>query len=158
MASPIHTILVATDFGAAAEAALDRALALARELGASVVLFHAFEPPAPSSGAGVQVSIELTRHVLDAVHREIDRVLASRAEARVPIRAIVEEGEPARAVLEVAQREKADLIVLGTHGRGPVMRWLLGSVAASVVRTSVTPVLTVHTAPPSIEGTDAAHG
>jgi nucleotide-binding universal stress UspA family protein len=52
--------------------------------------------------------------------------------------------EPHRAILETAKEVGAGLIVLGTHGRRGLPRWLMGSVAEHVVRTAPVPVLTVH--------------
>jgi nucleotide-binding universal stress UspA family protein len=56
---------------------------------------------------------------------------------------LISEGPPAPAIVQVAVRQKVDLIVIGTHGRTGVKRFLLGSVAERVVRTSRKPVLTV---------------
>jgi nucleotide-binding universal stress UspA family protein len=55
-------------------------------------------------------------------------------------------GEAAAAILAVAQEEKADLIVMGTHGRRGLGRLLMGSVAEKVMRNASTPVLSVKTA------------
>ena len=54
------------------------------------------------------------------------------------------EGGPAREIVAYAERTGADLVVMGTHGRGGINRILIGSVAERVVRTSTVPVLTVH--------------
>jgi len=61
----------------------------------------------------------------------------------VPIDTRVEQGDPAGVILRLAAETKCDLIVLGTHGRGLIGRFLLGSVAESVVRHAICPVLTV---------------
>ena len=55
-------------------------------------------------------------------------------------------GPAATQIVELASEERADLIILGTHGRGGVTRALLGSVADRVIRTAPCPVLTVRTA------------
>jgi nucleotide-binding universal stress UspA family protein len=57
--------------------------------------------------------------------------------------AIVRSNAPAPAIVDYAQRRKADLIVMGTHGRGGGAHLLMGSVAERVVRTAPCPVLTV---------------
>jgi nucleotide-binding universal stress UspA family protein len=61
----------------------------------------------------------------------------------VPVTARVLEGPPAAAIVRAARRERAGLIVLGTHGRTGLTRILIGSVAERVVRTARCPVLTV---------------
>ena len=61
----------------------------------------------------------------------------------VPVTATILEGSPSRKIVEFAEREECDLVVMGTHGRGGIDRLLLGSVAEKVVRASNVPVLTV---------------
>jgi K+-sensing histidine kinase KdpD len=74
----------------------------------------------------------------------------------VPVLTAVESGAPAAEIVRYAERNRIDLIVVGTHGRSGVTRALLGSVAERVVRTAPCPVLTVprerqRTAPPTQE-------
>ena len=57
------------------------------------------------------------------------------------------EALPADGIRQVAALKQADLIVMGTHGRSGLNRWMLGSVAERVLRESVPPVLTVRSAP-----------
>jgi nucleotide-binding universal stress UspA family protein len=57
---------------------------------------------------------------------------------------MLREGRPWEAILEAAREVRADLIVMGTHGRHGLVRTLLGSVTEKVVRTSPVPVLVVH--------------
>lgn len=61
----------------------------------------------------------------------------------VPVETTLLEGSPAREIVEYAEDEGCDVIVMGTHGRSGVNRLLLGSVAERVVRTSSAPVLTI---------------
>src|SRR5205823_3854484 len=82
---------------------------------------------------------------LDVAERErLERLLTDtdRRELRVTTAQITSVA-PAREIVEYAQREGIDLIVMGTHGRGPVGHLLLGSVAERVVRAAPCPVLTV---------------
>jgi len=61
----------------------------------------------------------------------------------VPVETVVLSGNPYERILDYADESEADLIVMGTHGRTGVDRYLLGSVTEKVVRTSDVPVLTV---------------
>jgi nucleotide-binding universal stress UspA family protein len=61
----------------------------------------------------------------------------------VDIRPLAVRGAPEQAIIDAAAREKADVIVMGTHGRRGAARLLLGSVAARVVATAPCPVLTI---------------
>jgi nucleotide-binding universal stress UspA family protein len=134
------TLLVPTDFGGAAEVALDYAVELAGTFGAEIVLLHAFETPAGGfRDASLGGDADLDRRILDG----LNGLIATRRGAVVPIRSCLERGDPWRAILDVAERERADLIVMGTHGRRGLPHALLGSVAEKVVRTSSIPVLVV---------------
>ena len=63
--------------------------------------------------------------------------------ARSSIETAIEEGRPSLKIVEYARDHDVDMIVMGTHGRGPVAHFFLGSVAENVVRSADCPVLTV---------------
>ena len=138
-------ILVPTDFGEAADAALDWAVELSAALGASVHLLHAFEIPTVGfPDATLGVTSELGRRIVDAARAGLDRLISDRLASGVPLDASIEQNEPWHAILDVARRENVDLIVMGTHGRRGLPRALLGSVADRVLRAATVPVLVVH--------------
>jgi len=64
-------------------------------------------------------------------------------EEGILVRGIVRVGNPAEAILELAEKEKASLIVLSTHGRTGLSRWIFGSVAEKVLRGAKVPLLIV---------------
>jgi nucleotide-binding universal stress UspA family protein len=154
-------ILVPLDGSERAETALPHAVALAQRFGARVVLFRAAEPPGPLVPPGVigpapGLPLE-PASMLDAVQlAEEARALAGEyldAQARamkelgVPVTAVVgEDVNVARQIVETAQAEGIDLIVMSTHGRTGLDRLLFGSVAESVVRHAPMPVLLIRRA------------
>jgi nucleotide-binding universal stress UspA family protein len=139
------TLLVPTDFGEASERALAYAVALAKRLGADVVVLHAFEIPIVGFPDGAMVATaELTSRILEGAQSGLDRALARHKGDEVPMRAFVRQGDPWRSVLEAATEFSAGMIVMGTHGRRGLPRALIGSVAEKIVRTATVPVLTVH--------------
>lgn len=139
------TILVPTDFGEPSEAALDYAIDFAKALGAQIVLMHAYETPVIGFPDGVvAATADFTTQILEGAKVGLDRQLASRGRAGVPIRTLVRQGEPFALVNKVAEEIGADLIIMGTHGRTGIPRALIGSVAEKVVRTAHVPVLTIH--------------
>jgi nucleotide-binding universal stress UspA family protein len=87
---------------------------------------------------------------------ELSRLLSAEHSGEVKVRReIVEAGDTSKEVLVQADRVKADLIVMGTHGRSGVDRFVLGSVAEKTLRTSPVPVLVVppqNTTPPTGHG------
>ena len=137
-------IVVPTDFSTCGEAAWATALRAACGFGAELVLVHVvLDTPRFAEGAG---GADLRATLADAqqwAEREVDaRVGAARA-AGVAARSVVRTGVPKRQILDVAAAEGADLIVIGTHGRGGIERALLGSVADHVIRLAPCPVLSV---------------
>jgi nucleotide-binding universal stress UspA family protein len=140
----VSRILVPTDFGPASTAALQFARDLARSTGAGLYLLHIVDDIAarsmdfPYARLGeVQTSMESeARTQLDELARTFEPEMQ-------PHTAVLTSTAPAYAIGGYAADEHIDLIVMGTHGRAPVVRVFLGSVAERVVRTAPCPVLTV---------------
>lgn len=143
----IERILYPTDFSASAAHALPHALRMAREHGAELHLLHAlvFHEAEPGSAA------DRGNH-LDDVYETISEEAAARL--RDTARGIEAPGlsiqgaqvraiSAAPAILDYAERQSIDLIVMGTHGRRGLRRLLLGSVAEEVARLAPCPVLVV---------------
>ena len=142
--NPPKTILVATDFSAAADRALDHAVALAAALHAKVVLMHAYTRPLPEFPRAVAVaSAELTASVKAEARAQLDARIAERSAAGVEIVPLLVRAEPEEGVLDAAEKVAADLIVMGTEGRRGVARAFLGSLATGVARAASVPVMTV---------------
>jgi universal stress protein A len=138
-------ILHPTDFSRASAPAWRLAVALARACRAPLVLLHVMTPPSPFIGEGTPPSSysELLILARRSARRRLDAVLARTRRERVRVQAIFAEGLPANEILRAARRARADLIVVGTHGRTGVSRFFMGSVAERVVREARCPVLTV---------------
>jgi nucleotide-binding universal stress UspA family protein len=139
----IHRILVPHDFSETAERALSMALSLAKSLGASVVVMHAYEVPAFGFPEGPVMTADLVGQIERATQGALDAVAARAREGGIQVDSTLRQGPTWSEINGAAQDEKADLIVLGTHGRRGLSRALLGSVAEKVVRTASCPVLTV---------------
>ncbi len=143
---PIRNILVATDFSAASRPAFRRALETALSNEAALWIAHVAAPPGPMSPDG---------YVLPRIYEEMDLAIRTDAQKRlrsllgrarklgVRARALLLRGAPHEAIARAARAHRADLVVLGTHGRTGVARFFIGSVAARVVATAPCPVLTV---------------
>jgi nucleotide-binding universal stress UspA family protein len=135
----LKKIVLPTDFSHAGDAALGYATVLARESGARLLIVHVSEPPL-AYGAGEfyyglpEPDEEAQRRMLTEVRPTDGKVVHEHRLLR---------GEPATAIADFAQREEADLIVMGTHGRTGLRRLVMGSVAEAVVRKAHCPVLTL---------------
>lgn len=140
-------ILHPTDFSSGADDAQKHAARLARALGAELVLLHVVPETILIPGADLHLGAENVARANEGHRRWAEENLETRvkslqasglrARSRLAVGAAVEE------INRAAQSEGAELIVMGTHGRGAVGRVFLGSVAARVVQTAPCPVLTV---------------
>jgi nucleotide-binding universal stress UspA family protein len=132
-------ILCPVDGSPGSDAAVEHAIGLADLAGARVhALFVVDEGIAGGDGWDVVVEREEERG-----ERALDAVAAAGAERAVPVERRLRRGRPHEAILDAASDYGADLIVMGTHGRTGVGRFLAaGSVAERVVRHSEVPVLT----------------
>jgi nucleotide-binding universal stress UspA family protein len=142
----IRRILCPIDFSEHSRRALDHAVAIARWYEAAVTVLHVFSPVTVAAVGAAPVVVEPM--VLAPVDR--DRLLADtkafaavESAPGVAIEAVVREGSTAAEILEQAASMRADLLVIGTHGRSGFDRLLLGSVAEKVLRKASCPVLTV---------------
>jgi nucleotide-binding universal stress UspA family protein len=141
---PPTRILVAVDFGEASARAVQVALALSRRYGASLTALHADVIEAPVYFTHDQAAA-LERQRLaarSAAERELRRFVRPATADRVTVRFV--EDTPAATIIDASHR--ADLIVMGTHGRRGPSRWWMGSVAERVIRESRVPVLVLRAA------------
>jgi nucleotide-binding universal stress UspA family protein len=143
----IHTIIVPMDFSASSLAALDYAAGLAQEFGAKLELVHAWQTPPYVPAEAVIGTAVGTQTLLAVAEQHAQQQLAAlltdergRHVSGTTLRA----GDPVTVILEVAQSKSADLVVMGTRGRGGLSHLLMGSVAERVVRHAHCAVLTVH--------------
>lgn len=143
----IKKILVATDFGPASDTALSYGRELARQFGARLHVMHVMETVAMTAAteygfAGLPV--EYQAELEQAAHQRTEDLLTDEDRRELHATAVtVRHGAPAAAIVEYAAANAIDLIVLGTHGRGPLGHLLMGSVAERVVRMAPCPVLAV---------------
>jgi len=140
---PLRHLLVPTDFGPAADAALEHALEVAVALEAKLTLLHvAWVAPATSTACAEDFSFP-SGELASKANALLER-LAARARARhVAVETLIVGGEVWEMILAAAQDRSVDMIVMGTHGRTGVPRFLVGSVAERVVRLAALPVLVV---------------
>ena len=142
-----ETILVATEFSPISDAAFGEALRLAQSTGAALRVIHVYDgPTVPVSPFGPPELYQAAESAGRASILERLEHLVSRARrVGVEAAAILRDGFVSDEILDAARDEKADLIVMGTHGHHGFPRIVLGSVAARVVARAPCPVLTIRT-------------
>ena len=140
----IEHILIPTDFSDNAAAAAEYGCELAARLGARVTLLHAYAADIAATPEAVFAPTpEVIRALQHAAETHLAAIATKLSRAGLAIHCAALEGPAGDTIRGYAEREHADLIVMGTHGRRGVSRLLLGSVAEHLVRLAPCPVLTV---------------
>jgi len=136
-------ILIATDGSKNSERAVQHGIKLAKPLNAEVIGTYI-----------IDISAFLTLpetvvwdNVKDLLHKEGEKAaefIKKEAEKEgVRVKTIVKEGSPSKDIVEIAEKENADVIIVGTAGRTGLDRFLLGSISEKVVRTAKCPVIVI---------------
>jgi nucleotide-binding universal stress UspA family protein len=134
-------ILVPTDGSDPSERATERAVDLASRYDAAIHALYVIEAEALAPDLNTAALYdELESMGQRAIDDVIERAQAAGIET---VESAIASGSPSRAILEYVDDYAVDLVVMGTHGRTGLDRYLIGSVAEKVVRTSPVPVLTV---------------
>lgn len=138
-------LLVAIDFSDPTDLILRVARRLAASLGASVWIVHAAEPEPDFVGydAGPEVVRGQVAKELRDEHRRLQDYAEQLREAGVETKAILAQGPTVNVLLEMAEKQGTDLIVVGSHGRGMVAEMLMGSVSQGLIRDGRYPVTVV---------------
>lgn len=147
LAPGAKTVLVPTDFSECAQKAAEEAHALVQHFGGRIFFLHALKS-ASAYATGYGLSGEFTPSVPLITHEalagEWEHFLAQLPWlSQIAWDHTTKDGSPVSLIAEEADRQGADLIVMGTHGRTGVPHMLLGSVAEGVVRSASCPVLTI---------------
>jgi nucleotide-binding universal stress UspA family protein len=155
----IRRILYATDLSAASRPAFARALDLARTNRAELIVLHVTAPPilySPDGYALPRTYELLASDMRAAAKQHLDRLVAKAKGRGVRARSLVVDGVAADRIAKAARSARADLLVIGTHGRTGLARLFLGSVASRVIATAPCPVLSVRPGTRSAAGVAGA--
>ena len=140
-----QTILCPTDFSLTAARAFEYAADLARAYDARLVVMHAFFPAVLGERTAAYLPDEV-KALRAAARKQLDELRP--ADPPVRVERLLREAPDVPAILDAAAELKADLIVMGTHGRTGFRRLVLGSVTEEVLRQAPCPVLTVRAPAP----------
>jgi nucleotide-binding universal stress UspA family protein len=143
----LKRVVVATDFSEVADVALMYGRELARTFGARLDVLHVtdnFFARAYGGDTYIAACPQMQSDVDEAAALRLAALMSDEDRAQLGASAIVRSStSPAAAIVGYAAETRADVIVIGTHGRGAMARLVMGSVAERVVRTAPCPVLTV---------------
>jgi nucleotide-binding universal stress UspA family protein len=139
---PLRQVLLATDLTPVSDAATEEAIRVAERDSAELLVLSVIEPARlrlPNGGGfGMRVDQERGRR-----ERAVGRIVWAARDKGIRATFLIWEGDPAESIIAAAAAESADVIILGSHGRGRLGRMLLGSVSSQVAGTSSVPVLVV---------------
>ena len=144
--SRIRRVLHPTDFSRASTAAFKRAVEMAKSNRAELLLVHVMVPAVPLMGDGYvspKVYEDLEAAAQAAAQKQLRKLVAKAKQAGARARGLLLEGVAHERIAQAARSRKADLVVIGTHGRTGFAKLFLGSVASRVLAVSPCPVLTV---------------
>ena len=144
--SRLRRILHPTDFSPASRAAFKRAVAMAEADRAQLLLVHVLAPPLPIAGEGYispNVYDDLENSARKYAQTHLSALQAKARKAGVKAVTLLLEGVVHEEIARAAKSKKADLIVIGTHGRTGLAEFFLGSVASRVAAAASCPVMTV---------------
>ena len=142
----VRRIVCASDFSSASRKAVATAVTLAKANRAAVILVHVVAPIvrlAPDQYVPSTTWEEIEIGTRAWAQRQIEKLATKIKKTGIRAAALLVEGEAAVEIVRVARSKRADLLVLGTHGRTGLSKMFLGSVAERVVATAPCPVVTV---------------
>jgi len=144
--SRIRRVLHPTDFSRASTAAFKRAVEMAKSNRAELLLVHVMVPAVPLMGDGYvspKVYEDLEAAARSAAQKQLRKLVDKAKQAGARVKGLLLEGVAHERIAQAARSRKADLVVIGTHGRTGFAKLFLGSVASRVLAVSPCPVLTV---------------
>jgi nucleotide-binding universal stress UspA family protein len=139
----ISRILCPTDFSELSKNALAQAVALARWYEAEITVLYVAPVAIAVADVAYVPNPWLSPEMREKLRGDLHAFAESARAEGITVRTSLGEGSPATEILDVARTDAFDLIVMGTHGRGGLEVWALGSVTEAVLRSSPCPVLTV---------------
>ena len=143
---PIKTILHPTDFSESSKYAMTYAISFTEEFQAKLVILHVIEEISSALYFDMLQAPPLTQLMLNIekqAQQALDEVLPPEFRGKIPAEYLLRKGVAFAEIIHCAGEVKADMIVLGTHGRTGLKHALFGSVAEKVVRKATCPVLSV---------------
>jgi nucleotide-binding universal stress UspA family protein len=141
----IKSILFPTDFSEGSAQALQYAVDIAKRYGARLYLLHVIYDVVKGAGWYVpHISMDqMYKDIEEGAKKELERFGNEQISTLKDVERSVRKGVPHEEIINFAQKNKIDIIIMGTHGRKGIDRILFGSTAAQVVRYAPCPVLTV---------------
>lgn len=142
----IRRILHATDFSKASARALNEAIRLAKQNRAELLIVHVIEPTpyvADEGFSGAEIYTKLEDTAKRDAEASMSKLIGRLKKSDVKARGLLLKGSAHDQIVKAAKSKKANMIVIGTHGRTGLSKLFMGSVAGKVISLATCPVVTV---------------
>ena len=142
----VRRILFASDFSKASGKAFTTALTLAKANRATLTILHVivpFMPIVPEQYINTATWEQIDSQARRWSQQQLARLTEKAKKAGIRVVGLLLEGDPAQQITRAARSKRADVLVVGTHGRTGLTKFFVGSVAGRVVATASCPVVTV---------------
>ena len=139
-------IIHPSDFSSASGAAFRKAIEMAKADRAELMIVNVIAPIVPIAGDGYlspKMYEDLRASAVGWSRKQLQKLVAKAKQGRVRAKAFILEGPAPEQIIRFAKSKRADMVVMGTHGRSGFKKLLLGSVAGRVVAGATCPVMTV---------------
>jgi nucleotide-binding universal stress UspA family protein len=136
-----------SDFSSASAAAFRKAIEMAKADRAELMIVNVIAPIVPIAGDGYlspKMYEDLRASAVAWSQKQLQKLVAKAKQGRVRAKGFILEGPAPEQIIRFAKSKRADMVVMGTHGRSGFQKLLLGSVAGRVVSGATCPVMTVH--------------
>jgi nucleotide-binding universal stress UspA family protein len=155
---PVSSILWPTDGGEPSHRALEAAIAIAEKFNARIYALRVVAPVPPLAGPGYAPMVGAgyepmaikgydvplyQQELLKSAENDLSQVIAKKVPKEIEITPEVKIGTPAEVIIEFAQEKNIDIIIMATHGRTGISRFMIGSVAEKTIRQSTIPLLVI---------------
>jgi nucleotide-binding universal stress UspA family protein len=141
----MNTLVAPLDFSPVSDAVIATIRELAAAMNAHVVLLHVVPPPVIMTAYGMATT-DMPHYLTsenEKARQKLGQYHETLAAAGIPAREIVVQGPAVEAILTVAEEQKADMLVMGSHGHGGLYEFLVGSTTRGILRSSPVPVVLV---------------
>jgi nucleotide-binding universal stress UspA family protein len=142
----VRRILVASDFSKSSIKAFTTAVAMAKANRATLTIVHVIvpiSPIVPEQYLDSRTWNQIDRQTRRWSQQQLDTLVNKARAAGVRAVALLREGDPAREIIRAVRSKRADILVVGTHGRTGLAKFFVGSIAGRLVATASCPVVTV---------------
>jgi universal stress protein A len=147
VSQPVKRILYATDYSKASARALDEAMRMAKQNKAELLVVHVIEPMGQYAAGeefdGAALYMKMEEAAKEEAERAMQKLLRKLQQAKVKAKSLLLHGRAYDQILRAAKSRKANMIVIGTHGRTGLSKLFMGSIASRVVAGARCPVVTV---------------